>query len=312
MEIWVDKFNKMELRLSRCAKARGAFTLIELLVVVGIISMLLAIITPVLIIVGEKANVIKSNVNKRNIATSLNIFANDNSDRYPHSIASVGKYKSDPEDWNWTDPRIMTGYPDFDYPRKKNGGHRSMSAYLKDYIEDPEILHCPSAPTKYKYLNESWQAADHWDNPDRIGPLDAMTGSYCFWWGYRGWLPDQGKSFKGPSRSSGGVRQSRMLLSDYFGSDTFKNKGEYGSCEIIKGAAKIGPYPLHSDFYSGGDISRDPPEIKLSAVFTDTHVESYDSSDVVTLQVSETWDGKVPFGNDIGKGNFYLPRSAMP
>ena len=311
MEIWVDKFNKMELRLSRCAKARRAFTLIELLVVVAIISMLLAILTPVLTIVEEKANVIKSNVNKRNIATSLSVFANDNSDRYPHSIASVGK-GTDERLWNWTDPRMMTGYDGSDYPRKKRGGHRSMSAYLKGYIEDPEVLHCPNAPTKYKYINESWQAADQWDNPERIGPLDPMTGSYCFWWDYRGWLPDQRKVFKGPSRSSGGNGQSRMLLSDYFGSDTWRNPGEYGSCEVIRGSRKISSYPLFSDFYSAGDISSPPPEIKLNAVFIDSHVESYDSSDVVTLEVSQRWDGKKPFDPIIRKGKFYLPRSAMP
>ncbi|MCF7954574.1 MAG: prepilin-type N-terminal cleavage/methylation domain-containing protein [Phycisphaerae bacterium] len=307
----------MDLNLSQCAKARGAFTLIELLVVVAIISLLIAIIAPALDLARQKATTIKANSNKRNIATSLNIFANDNSDRYPHSIASVGLVPPvgqtpDTSKWNWTDPRIMTGYDKYDYPRKSKGGYRSMSAYLKGYIEDPEALHCPSAPTKYKYLNESWEAADQWDNPDRIDPLDPMTGSYCFWWGYRGFLSDQGKVFKGPSRSSGGHDQSRMLLSDYFGSDTWRNIGKYGSCESFKNATVTASYPLYSDFYSGGDISRPPPEVKLNAVFTDGHVDSYDSSDVVTLEVSQRWDGTFPFDPIIRKGKFYLPRSAMP
>lgn len=310
MEIWVDKFNKMELTLSRCVKAQGAFTLIELLVVIAIISMLLAIITPALMIAQEKAVTIQANVNKRNIATSLSVFANDNSDRYPHSIASVGT-GPDERYWNWTDPRIMTGYEDFDYPRKRNGGHRSMGAYLKDYIENPEVLHCPNAPEN-KYLKQAWQAADDWDNPNRLGDKDPMTGSYCFWWGYRGYLPEYRKVFKGPTRSSGGVGQSRMLLSDYFGSDTWRNIGEYGSCEAFKGAAETSSYPVSSAFYSGGDILRDPPQINLNAVFTDGHVESYSSSDVVTLEVSNSWDGRVPHDPMVRKGKFYLPRSAMP
>ncbi|MCF7955114.1 MAG: type II secretion system GspH family protein [Phycisphaerae bacterium] len=302
----------MVLNLSRCAKARAAFTLIELLVVIAIISMLIAITAPALDFAREKATTIQANSNKRNIATSLNVFANDNSDRYPHSIASVGGVGTNYIRWNWTDPRIMTGYNGSDYPRKSNGGHRSMSAYLKSYIEDPEILHCPNAPTKYKYINESWEAGDKWDNPDRIDPLDPMTGSYCFWWGYRGYLSDQGKVFKGPSRSSGGMGQSRMLMGDYFGSDTWRNIGEYGSCESFKGAGVTASYPVFSDFNSGGDITRKPPEIKLNAVFTDGHVETYDSSDVVTLEVAQRWDGKLPFDPLIRKGKFYLPRSAMP
>jgi len=257
MEIWVDKFGKMENSLSQCAKVRRAFTLIELLVVIAIIAMLLAILVPVLTIVEKKADVIKSNVNKRNIATSLSVFASDNSDRYPHSIASVGKGSNEGL-WNWTDPRIMTGYSGSDFPRKKKGGHRSMSAYLKDYIDDPQVLHCPSSPTKYKYLNEAWEAGDKWDNPDGIDPLDPMTGSYCFWWGYKGYLPELRKVFRGPSRSSGGNNQSGMILSDYFGSDTWRNPGEYGSCETIKDGKKIASYPLYSDFYSAGDISSPP------------------------------------------------------
>jgi prepilin-type processing-associated H-X9-DG protein len=139
-----------------------------------------------------------------------------------------------------------------------------------------------------------------------------MTGSYAFWWNYRGLLPDQRKVFNGPKRSSGGNGQSKMLVSDYFGSDTWRNPGQYGSCEMFKGSRIIGSNCLFTDFYSGGDILDPPPEVKLNAGFTDGHVESYTSSDVVTLEVSDRWDGKGSFHPVIGKGKFYLPRSSMP
>ena len=317
MEIWAGKIDGIDLRLWRSARVRGAFTLIELLVVVAIISLLVGILIPTLGAAKQKVAKLQGIVNQRSIATSLSLFANDYRDWYPHSIASVGADpvdgdESDESEWSWRDPRMMTGYDGSSYPRTSKGGYRSMSAYLSDYIDDPEILHCPSVPNDYKYIQESWDAADKWDNPDRIGAFDPMTGSYCFWWNYRGWLPEQRKVFNGPKRSSGGNGQSKMLISDYFGSDTWRNPGQYGSCEIIKGSRVIGSNSLFTDFYSGGNILDNPPEVKLTAGFTDGHVESYTSSDVVTLEVSNEWNGKGSPLPELRNGKLYLPRSSMP
>ncbi len=309
MEFWVQKTGEVDFRLWHRAKARRGFTLIELLVVITIIAMLLGILVPTFGVIKKKASVIHGIVNQRSMATSLNLFANDHDDRFPDSTATTGNTGN----WNWTDPRLMISYQNSYNPRMSNGGYRSMSAYLSSYIDNPEILHCTNSPSKYKYIQESWQAADQWDNPDRIDPLDPMTGSYCFWWNYKGVLPDYKKVFMGPRRSSGGNGQSRILISDYFGSDTWRNQGEYGSCESFGGASIAGRNSLFTDFYTGGNISLDPPEIKLNAAYTDGHVESYTSSDVVTLEVCRRKNGKlIPFHSAIGKGKFYLPRSSMP
>jgi len=308
MGIRVGKYDETDRRLWRYAKVRRAFTLIELLVVIFIIALLLSITFPVINIAREKVSVIHGIVNQRSTATALNLFANDNSDRYPHSIATAGSNGN----WSWTDPRLMIGYPSSFDPRMSSGGYRSMRRYLDSYISDPEILHCTNIPVQYKYMHDSWEAGDDWNNPERLEDREPMTGSYCFWWSYRGCLPDQEKVFNGPSRSSGGNGQSRLLLSDYFGSDSWRNLGEYGSCESFDGARDAGSNSLFAEFYTGGDISQAPPKIKLNAAYTDGHVESYDSSDVVTLEVSRSWDGSTPFPQAIGKGKFYLPRSSMP
>lgn len=313
MEIWVRKFDEVCYGLSSHQKVRRAFTLIELLVVVAIISLLLSIAVPAFNVVRQKASVIASIVNQRGIATSLNLYANDSRDRYPDSIATVGKpNNTNTATWNWADPRLMIGYKDSFEPRKPPSGHRSMSSYLSSYVDDPETLHCKNAPEKYKYTQESWDAGDYWNNPDRLEDEEHMAGSYCFWWNYKGWLTDQGKVFNGPTRSSGGNGQSSILVSDYFGSDTWRNWGEYGTCENFAGANITASNSLFSSFYTGGDISEPPPAFKLNAVYTDGHVESYSSLDVVTLEVSQNRDGTRPFGQLIGKGKFYLPKSSMP
>ncbi|MBW8014899.1 MAG: type II secretion system protein [Planctomycetes bacterium] len=313
MRLWVKNSDQTGFKFSEHQKTHRAFTLIELLVVVAVISLLLAILVPALSSARKKAVALCGMVNQRNTVTSLNVFANDNNDRYPFSVATSGMHIDTVRglDWSWDDPRRMVGYkPNLPYPIPNL--NRSISAYLSSYIPEPDVLHCPSSPNKYPYLDQVWKQGDQWDNPDLPQVDEPMTGSYCFWWNYKGWLPDSNRVFKGPMRSSGGVGQSKMVISDYFGSDTWRNRSQFGSCEVFNKSGITSSSNILTDFWTGGDISQSPPIIKLRASFTDGHCQTYDSSEVVTLQVSKDRNGTDPYDRNIGKGEFYLPIIALP
>jgi hypothetical protein len=62
-----------------------------------------------------------------------------------------------------------------------------------------------------------------------------------------------------------------------------------------------------------GDIALDMLNMNLHAGFTDGHVESFKSSEVVPMKVSITPNGSVPYpsGVGLGPGDFYLPEIAL-
>jgi len=103
-------------------KARRGFTLIELLVVMAIISILMGISLPGLSKVRYQARRILGTSNQRQIVSGANLFALDNDDRYPESVATIG----DASSWNWQEPMMLTGYR-----ARSPRLHRSMSAYSR-------------------------------------------------------------------------------------------------------------------------------------------------------------------------------------
>lgn len=81
------------------------FTLVELLVVLGIISMLMGMLLPVLEKARRQAQMVLGIKNQRDIVNAVTLFAADNDGQYPESVATVG---FEPH-WNWSDPRKLTG-----------------------------------------------------------------------------------------------------------------------------------------------------------------------------------------------------------
>ncbi|MHC4544984.1 MAG: type II secretion system protein [Planctomycetota bacterium] len=286
-------------------KTQG-FTLVELLVVISIMSMLMAILVPVLGKARRQAQTLLVMINQREIVTALNCYTVDNDGSYPESVATIGTGSH----WNWQEPTMLTG----DHKRSPQL-YRSMSAYLGSYIKDASKVFCSNAPEKYEYLQEAWDAGEDWDNPDTAPVSDRLIGTYCFYFNYTGFMQEPWSIFRGPQSSSDGPQKSRLLISDYFGYDHWRNPGAYGSCEkFIESTLTPGTY-VSSAFRSypaaRGKADLAMIKIKLYAGYTDRHVESYYPSETVPMEVSITPDGSEPYPSGAGPGIFYLPEDAL-
>ncbi|UCG59052.1 MAG: prepilin-type N-terminal cleavage/methylation domain-containing protein, partial [Phycisphaerales bacterium] len=126
---------------------RKAFTLIELLVVISVIAVVIGILLPALGKVRQQGRALLGMSNQRQIVAGVNCYALDNDENYPPSMATITFGRS----WHWQDPRMMTACK----PRPSRT-HRSMSAFLRSYIEDADVMFCPSTPVKYEYLQQAW------------------------------------------------------------------------------------------------------------------------------------------------------------
>lgn len=279
-------------------------SLLEVLVVIGIISILAGILFPTVQKAKRRANRLLTCSNHRQIVQAVTVYTVDNSDSFPDSVATIGVDWY----WNWSEPTLMTGYK-----ARSPRLNRSMSAYLGAYINDVSIMACPSAPEKNKNLQEAWHAQDDWDNPE-TGPVkDPLSGNYCFYWNYTGYLEGRDSLFNGPSTSAGGRRESKLLVSDYFGYDHWRSQNAYGSCEQFKNA-RISPGTVRSSSYwSRGEdwVNLETITVKLQAGFTDGHVEEYSAANVVPMRVILNVAANTPYPNGIGPGIYYLPTGGL-
>ncbi|MHC4068418.1 MAG: type II secretion system protein [Planctomycetota bacterium] len=300
----------------RTARLRGpmpAFGLIELIVALAIIATTAGIMMPALRNARNRARAVRTMSNQRQIVIAVTSYASDNSGRYPQSVATIGSLQ---DYWNWQEPTMLTA---LDAPDLRE--YRSLSAYLSGYIDDARVMFCPNAPKQYKYLDQSWQAGDRWNNPETPHDRDPVVGSYCFYWNYVGFIEDSNEVFRGPQGPTGGKGQSKLLVSDYFGYGHWRNKlayrtsKAYGSCEKFKSAGVTPGTSVSSDFWSypesDGGESLETIEVDLHAGFIDGHIETYTPAETVPMQVSITPDGGTPYPSQMGPGIFYLPQLAL-
>lgn len=263
----------------------------------------MAIIVPVLSRAKRKARAMLGMNNQRQIVTALNLFAIDNHDVYPPSVATVGFG----EKWNWSDPTKLIGNR-----ARSLVLSRAAGAYLSSYLPEADTIYCPSAPRKYKYLQEAWGAGDDWDNPDTPIDSDPLCGTYCLFWNYTGYLGGRRVTFNGPRTPAAGRGRSKLLVTDYFGYNHNRSFGYYTSCEKIKGADIIPETWFLSSVWSRPvDPNKPVPEVKLKAGYVDGHVEDYSTSQAVRMEVSITADGTEPYPDGVGPGVFLLPPAAL-
>ena len=281
-----------------------AFTLVELLVVISIISLLMAILVPALGAVRRQATALVGMRNQKEVATSANLYAMDNDDDYPQSVATVGVE----DNWRWDKPTKMIGIR-----TRSPQLHRAMSDYLRPYIPDAKTVFCPDAPRQYRYLQESWDAGDDWDNPDTEPVSDPVTGTYCFYWNYIGYLGEPRTLFRGPTGPASGGRYSRLLISDYFGHGGWRAPGAFASCERLPGATVVEETWLLSALWAtDGDPNVAMPDVKLRAAYTDGHVETYTPADTYSMRVPFSAEGVPPYPDGAGsEGIFFIPRNGL-
>lgn len=283
---------------------KRAFTLVELLVVIAIVSVLMAILMPALSGARRQAISLTGMKNQREVATAANLFAADNDDLYPPSVATLGMAN----DWHWYDPTVLIGTK-----KRTPQIHRAMSAYLHPYIQDARTVFCPAAPQQYKYLQESWDAGDDWDNPDTEISSDPVHGTYCFFWNYVGYLGGPRELFKGPRGPASGGLVSQLLVSDYFGYGHWRTPDSFASCERLPGGDILEEQLLVAAWWkAGGDPNMAMPQVKLRAAYTDGHVQTYYPNEVSAMRVSMSPEGIPPWPDDGGsRGIFYIPRNAV-
>lgn len=287
-------------------------TLLELIVVMAVFALVLAILMPALRKGRRNADAVRTMNNQRIIVIAVTSYASENAGRYPPSVATIGQASGN---WNWQEPTMLTSFKRLD-----GQTHRSVSAYLGVYIEDAKAMFCPSAPEKYKYLQQSWDAGDEWDNPETPQEQDPVFGTYCLYWNYIGCL-DNNKIFKGPGTPSSLEGESKLLVSDYFGFGHWRNRfahNDYralGSCEKMKDSSITPGTWVSSAYWSRwvGDeiVDFNDLDIELHGGFTDGHIETYSASEVAAMRVAQDAAGREPYPDDMGPGVFYLPKAAL-
>ncbi len=279
-----------------------------MVVVISIIALLLGILSPTLSAAKRQAYALLSMHNQREITNAANLFADDNKDRYPDSVATVGVGT----DYNFSDPTKMTGTKE-----RSPQIHRSMSAYLKEYLPDAATMTCPGAPRKHAHLQEAWDAGDSWDNPDTPVSSDSFGGTYCFFWNYIGYLPETKTVFKGAWGPASLGTHSQLLVTDYLGYNHWRtlkafDASGFGSCDKLAGAGVVEETWLLSSYWGvKGDVSAGLPRTKIRAGFVDGHVSTYNSDELVPLKVSLSSTGLPPYPDgDTSPGTYYIPRDA--
>ena len=278
------------------------FSLLELLVVLAVIGMLMTISLSVMTKVRRHMNSVLGANNQKQIVAGATLYAFDNHGRYPESVATVGFGSM----WNWSEPTKLVGNE-----KRSPGMHRSVSEYLREYIADADVMFCRNAPQKYKYLHEAWAAGDAWDNPETPFPTDPVGGTYCLYWNYIGFLEERDYPFRGPHTIADGRKYSDLLVSDYFGYDHWRSPEAFGSCEQFKSARIVPETWLLSAYWSTDSQNKVSLGIPLRAGYTDGHVGSFDAAETVTMRVSITSDGTVPYPVGVGPGFFFLPQDCL-
>lgn len=278
----------------------------------------MGVLVPALGLARRKAESLRCMNHLKQIAAQANLYAMDHGDKYPESVATIGRTYA-AKHWNWYDPRNLLSIRS-----RTTASHRSMSAYLREYVENAELLCCPGAPDSPKYVQEMWDAGDDWDDPERPGP-ERVTGHYAFYWNYEGLLNLDGTSqprrlFRGPKGPASSGRYSKLLVTDYFGYGSLLDNAppnSYASCESFEGGSSKSASDIfpHWSKTAGNESFPDVsmfPRVTLRAAFTDEHVEVYTSAQTAPLWVILDRKSLDVYEPGHGPGLFYLPETALP
>ncbi len=280
-------------------KVRG-FTLVEMLTAAAVIGVLTVIVLPTLSKARKFGRGAVNKNNLRQIAASVNLFEMDNG-RYPHSVATLTSGNG----WNWHDPRTITSrYIRF------HGENRAEGEHLSNIVEKVDTIYCPNAPKEPDFLQEMWDAGDDWDCPYTRFPQDPFIGTYSLYWNYVGKLRQEGRYFVGPKKSSGGIGEATVLVSDSFFYHHYRARKAFGSCEKFRGVTATEFCYEEADYWYGGSWW-ERPEVKLNAAYVDGHVETYCSEDTTPMEVIIDVETGATYQGFMGMGVFYVPLNGI-
>jgi prepilin-type N-terminal cleavage/methylation domain-containing protein/prepilin-type processing-associated H-X9-DG protein len=293
-------------------ESRRGFTLVELLTTASVLLLLIGITLPALVAVRRYGRRVVGIHNQREIVFAVTLYACDNDDDFPSSVALCRS--ADAQTYRWQDPRkVKTTEPLATMP------HNSMAGYLAEYAKNADIFQCPSSPAPHTYWQQAWEQADQWHHPELedADAADPLFGSYCFFWNYVAYLEGPLGPFVGPRSQLPRADESNLLVCDYFGYDDWRNRGAFGSCEPFKHDEIVAEFEWHSSYWSyrNHNVADDPRTLatKLNAGYVDGHVAGYTPAQASSIRVSETPDGQEPYSESDplrNPGCFFIPTQA--
>lgn len=186
---------------------RRAFSLVELLAVIGVLSILAAILLPVLEHSVETARITQCAANQRNLALGLLMYANDNANSYPARIASAdyAAYR-----WSKADGGV------------NNFSHRAM---IEPYVPPSEAIECPLLSGKRLAAVDFWTPSGTWKTWTNAAGA-GWPGYNCYAWFESVWYI---YTDNGLTRSAWQGDASSMYWTKVFP----KRVGQFPDCPIV-------------------------------------------------------------------------------
>ncbi|MBI9016781.1 MAG: type II secretion system protein [Phycisphaerae bacterium] len=151
---------------------KKAFTLIELLVVISIIALLVSILMPALSKAREQAKRTVCMTRMKQLVTCWQMYAMDNNDNMPGSWSNNRQGVSmfgDESDWAWAPWKLDGSGPVLPlatakllpmFSKEREEGIRRGSLFK--YIQDPELVHCPSDKLNFRTYSMPDALNGHW------------------------------------------------------------------------------------------------------------------------------------------------------
>ena len=266
-------------------KRKCGFTLIELLVVIAIIALLLAIITPSLRNVKEKAGLISCASNQRQIIIAVSGYMTEWDDLLPMPVASSG-----------ISPCRLNSYEDF---AANNQQVSPAYSSLGEYLPSANIFNCPISSFESDQVYTSsgiYSYQNLYQKPNSVADYD-LNSSYQLLWSYGGYrnnnTPD---TISKPFVSNGpGTGNNLLVCEAMFQSDRPDLGGAmelmWASPHRFGGSSRIAGDDTPYFYRKGtlGDIDTDGAlrKVRLNAGYMDGRVSRYVAGDTYKVQVKK-------------------------
>ena len=269
-------------------KRKCGFTLIEVLVVVAIVALLIAIITPSLQQVREKAGLIACASNQSQIVKAVSGYIAEWNGKLPKPVTARGI------------PSVLWRQNDKKYNEDVSDAYTSLGSYLPS----SNVYNCPLS--SFKTTDDVLGGSSYqelYTNPYSTEISDSLDCSYQLLWNYNKFNPaltaGLTNSIPRPFLGTNKRSYNKLIvceLMSFSGQRTgiSMQKNSWASPHRFEGASKLND--SHYPFYlregtSVNDIDTDPDlrQIRLNAGYLDGRVERYVAGDTYKAQYAGRW-----------------------